>query len=261
MVFLDGAEEGDLARGYIGHEEPVPAPAFQRVPQAVADEQALSVLGESHIGGQRHGLRLVHDHGLRGNGPRIPRDRRDRRRAGLPAQRHTRPAPLQASSRTASCSLSSPRASDPLFFAQKPLHSAPSGLAHARRRKRVAQFAGFISHAAQTHLRAGLTVCRHAGAFPPSLPGSGRSCRSSRQSRLPRLRRNHLAAPPHTLHQSRNIPAGTATASTLATRCPSRNPSVFTRSRRRGDHCAGGCAACSATFAGMNWLWQASQVS
>ena len=49
VVFLDGGQHRDRAGGHVGDEEAVLALALHGVPQAVADQQALAVFGETHV--------------------------------------------------------------------------------------------------------------------------------------------------------------------------------------------------------------------
>ncbi|HYP79110.1 MAG TPA: hypothetical protein VEQ17_02375, partial [Steroidobacteraceae bacterium] len=62
MILLDGAEEGDLPRRGVGDEQAILALALHRVPQAIADQQALAVFGETHVRRQLHQARFVHRH-------------------------------------------------------------------------------------------------------------------------------------------------------------------------------------------------------
>ena len=64
MILFDGAEERDLSRRHVGYEKAVVALRAQRVPEPVADHELLAVFRETRTGCERHGARLIGDHGV-----------------------------------------------------------------------------------------------------------------------------------------------------------------------------------------------------
>ncbi len=64
VILFDGAEERDLSRRHVGHEQTVMALRAHRVPESIADRELLAVFRETHVGRERHRARLICDHGI-----------------------------------------------------------------------------------------------------------------------------------------------------------------------------------------------------
>src|SRR5690606_18215105 len=62
MVLVDRSDDGDLPRLDVADEEAIVALRLHRVPQPVADLEALTVLGEARVRRERHLARVVVDH-------------------------------------------------------------------------------------------------------------------------------------------------------------------------------------------------------